>query len=241
MTVHYETDTENGYFERAQEPGKFTLQCRGRDVENFSLNLWDGIASLTIALPSNVDVGDTLCFETEVEDNKHPIPFTHTFWVHVGKGGGKRPPPKPKTSTLAMPKIRRVRKEEWTSFKFNEYSALDMTSALDGKGYEFYINVDNAYLRRHVEKDKTNITPETWEKRYAYGLVILAMAILNHRKNHPKKEQEEDNEISDNEHIASVAQEASAALLPMIQALGALVVERKEEDGRDDGSDDGES
>ncbi|MBC6497082.1 MAG: hypothetical protein GDA54_02000 [Alphaproteobacteria bacterium GM7ARS4] len=67
------------------------------------------------------------------------------------------------------------------------------------------------------------------------------MAILNHRKNHPKKEQEEDNEISDNEHIASVAQEASAALLPMIQALGALVVERKEEDGRDDGSDDGES
>lgn len=51
--IQFETDAENDYFKREDEAGDFQLSLDGGLIENYSLNLWNGLATLTVELPDN--------------------------------------------------------------------------------------------------------------------------------------------------------------------------------------------
>jgi len=121
--VQFETDVENIYFHRDIDPGEFTLYCSESEIENYTLNLWNGIASLTVDLPESVKVGDKLLFKVTVTDSTRAEAFENEFYVEVlneeqknngnngdrHKSSNKDDGDKKQPSSLSLPEIFEIR------------------------------------------------------------------------------------------------------------------------------------
>lgn len=225
--VQFETDAENNYFTRDLNPGEFKLMLNdGTLVEDYVLNLWNGIANLTVTLPEDCKVGDLLKYTVEVNDISRVNPFLITFYVLVdppvekkkGKPGERIKPPGDKKgerhipSSFDIPKIREVRRSEWDKYGFDKESALKVMDTGEG-GYDFYINMDNIYLLTEI-KGRFKSDPKVLEAQYKFGMVLIGMSLL--------KELEEKEEESIYEKIYEVTKAISPVLLPMIATLGTL-------------------
>ncbi len=231
--VEYETDAENDYFDRDKNPGELSLGLDGEHIRDNELNLWNGIAHLTISIPRDAKDGDILKFSIKVTDISRIEPFTDEFWVSVvkekklpGKPGSKRP----RGSQFKMPDITEIRRENWCEdtykdFNFDQFSALKVKASGEGEAYDFFINVDNVYLKTEI-KDNTKTDAQTLESRFVCGMVLLGMAALNSGGNKNKKPEasgtnqlREDGPAVDDQ-ISQWSQAVAPALLPMIAHLG---------------------
>lgn len=149
--VTFETDANNDYFSRRIDPGVFTLvrmvDDKPRIDMNYSLNLYNGIATLNIQLPTDCRIGDRLMFVANVSDRTRAEPLTNVFQlivrsqIEASRGGDKRRK-KPGTGEgqdreaqtgIKLPEITRVYEESrnghkrWDDMKptpFDKYSAL---------------------------------------------------------------------------------------------------------------------
>jgi hypothetical protein len=83
--VQYETDANNDYFKRDREPGKLILKINGTPSEDYSLNLWNGLATLTVGINQKEKVGNKLYFNTEVVDLTRIEPFSDEFYIEIEK------------------------------------------------------------------------------------------------------------------------------------------------------------
>jgi len=247
--ISFETDAENDYFSRKAEKGHFTLYVKNKNnlipVENYvGPNLQNGIGSLSVQLPSKCQVGDVLEFISQTTDMSRIDPFINQFNVKVmetadtkGAKGKRRKPPKDEDerelpSGIALPKITQVREEKWNIYEppFNKYTALRVIHAGKSESgdkkdiYDFYINMDNAYLKADLKS--TSIDIQLVEARFIYGMALLGLAILHDTEKTPEKQ----NNISDDEQngknveyvVESVTQAIAPILLPMIDGLGTL-------------------
>ena len=244
--IQYETDAENNYFNRDKDPGELTLTLRGEAIEDYSLNLWNGLATLTVSIPKSAKVGNILRFDTNVFDISRVEPFASQFFIRVAKkhakqqkpegtnGGRKKPPSdkkgddRQKESYLDIPNVVDIRKEDWgkedyKGFGFNEFSALKVRSVGEGDGWDFFINVDNSYLKTEM-KGSTKTDPAILEARYRYGMVLLGISILDFEKNRQKNKgrglEPNDNGVSVYDQISLLTEAVSPTLLPMIASLG---------------------
>jgi len=240
--IQYETDAENNYFNRDKDPGELILKFNGEATRDYSLNLWNGLATLTISIPESAKIGDILCFDMRVSDINRIESFTSQFCIKVskeqesnGSGGGRKKPPSNKKgddrqreSYLDLPNVIDIRKENWgkedyREFGFNEFSALKVRSAGEGNGYDFFINMDNSCLKTEM-KGITKTEPMILEARYRYGMVLLGISILdfeeNRTKNKKKSSESNDNGISIYDQISLFTEAVSPTLLPMIASLG---------------------
>jgi len=239
--IQYETDAENNYFNRDKDPGELVLKINTEPTMDYSLNLWNGLATLTISLAEGSKIGDNLCFNAQVSDINRVEPFFSQFCIRVGEeqetngtnGHRKNPPSdKPgddrqKESYLDVPNVIEIRKEDWDKsdykeFKFNELSALKVRSGGEGNGYDFFINMDNAYLKTEMKGD-TKTDPAILEARYKFGMVLLGISILDFEENRQKMKkakESNDNGPSVYEQISLLTDAISPTLLPMIASLG---------------------
>ena len=126
--IQFETDAENEYFNRDQEPGQFSISFNDNVIENFALNLWNGLATLTVELPADASVGDALLFKTAMIDSFRTEPFHNEFYIEIGeqeenisgKGGKRKSPPdgddnkneRKSPSSLALPNMEELRKSD---------------------------------------------------------------------------------------------------------------------------------
>jgi len=143
--IVFETDAANDYFSRTDDKGQFTLDIISGEGSNPVLdfvgpNLQNGIATLTVRLPDNCDVGDTLRFKATVNDPTLVQPFNNVFVIDVkeevetngGKGGRRKPPSSEKgldretPSGIALPNIIPIYEADWPNQNppFDKYSAL---------------------------------------------------------------------------------------------------------------------
>ena len=239
--VQYETDAGNDYFKRDKDPGELTLKIGGILTENYSLNLWSGLATLTVEIPQGAIVGDKLCFQSEVMDLKRIEPFTGEFYVEIdkeqietpGPTGNRKKPPYKKTGDerqeptfLSIPNTREVRRNEWDKYKFDDKSALKVLYAGEQEGYDFFINMDNIYLQMEI-KENVKIDPKLLEARFKYGLVLLGISLLdfdNKSKKSPKTSPEKEEHPSIEDKIFWFSRAISPTLLPMIASLGDLEI-----------------
>jgi len=218
--VQFETDAENNYFTRDLYPGEFKLILGDETlVEDYVLNLWNGIANLTVALPEDSKINDLLKYTVEVNDVSRVGPFLITIHVLVdppvkkkeGKPGERIKPPGDKEgerhipSSFDIPNIIEVRKPEWEKHGFDKDGALKVMDSGEN-GYDFYINMDNIYLLTEI-KECSKHNPEVLEAQYKCGMVLIGMFLL--------KELEEKEE-SIYEKIYEVTKALSPVLLPMI-------------------------
>lgn len=235
--VQFETDAVNNYFDRDIDRGEFTLMVNGKIINDFVLNLWEGIASVTVTLPSHAKPGDQIKYEALVKDETRWEPFKNLFEVLVtaeeehGKGTGKPKDHigddegeiiKTKPSALALPEVIEVSKDEWENHNFDKFSALKVISVGE-RCYDFYINVDNIYLQ--TELKLTKIEPELLNARFKYGMVLIGMALLKEKDNITKKDDDPETATSIYEQIELFTKALSPILLPMISSLSMLGVD----------------
>jgi hypothetical protein len=103
--IVFETDAENDYFGRDTETGQFSLflvngEHRVHVTDYVGPNLQNGIGTLSVQLPPECQVGDSLRFLAVVTDSSRIDPFENRFTVKVkpeaspsGATGERRKPP----------------------------------------------------------------------------------------------------------------------------------------------------
>lgn len=227
--VQYETDAENDYFKRDKEPGELALTMRDAPIEDYSLNLWNGLATINVGIPENANISDVICLKSKVTDISKIDPFVSEFYIRIDPeqekrnkptGTRKNPPSKDmgqerqNPNYLDIPNTIKVRKDEWHKHDFTEKSALRV---LEDDGCDFYVNMDNVYLQMEI-KGNNQIDPRILEARFEFGMVLIGISILNFDKS---KEANND-EFSIYNKIRDISQAIAPTLLPMIAYLGDL-------------------
>lgn len=233
--LQFETDAENEYFNRDREPGELNIEMNGIPVQDYSNSIWNGVATISISLPQNAKVGDVLCYESFVTDVTRSEPFTSEFCVRVKQpqlfnGGVDVRTKDPRSEndgsqnqkplSLAIPNAIEVRSNEWGKYNFNEKTALLVKDAGEDAGYDFFINMDNVYLKMEFKQD-TKIDSKLIEARFKFGMVLLGIALLDYDEKH-RSVSENENAQSVYDRISEVSSALSPALLPMITSLGEL-------------------
>lgn len=229
--VKFETDVTNDYLKRNMDPGNFKISLNGSRLDRFSLNLWNGTATLNVSLPEDANEGDSLFYKTELTDPSRVEPFVNNFYVEVVKqkdsGGGNGERKKPTDpdekgesdypSTLSLPNIKECRKSDGEDYRFkdDEEAALEVLDAGEG-GYDFFINMDNKYLKTE-QKGSPKIDPELLNARFKYGMVLVGLACLTHDE---KRDGEEDENGTIYDKIYFFTKALAPMLLPMIASLG---------------------
>ena len=266
----FETDVASDYFSRDIDQGEFSLfivsDSQSVRVRNYTLNLQNGMASLSLQLPDNCRVGDRLRFIASVEDRTQIEPFSNCFVLTVkevaestpGKAARGRRPPGDKEglgrempSGIQLPRISEVHENPfnggiaWNNMPagtpFNKYSALRVISrgdsggnAQDGDGtaiYDFYVNVDNVYLK--AEQKSGGVNPDIMKARFVYGMVLLGMGLLHQEAQTEERNSDEGEDGSyeaveqtnTEDRVEEFTQAVAPVLLPMIDHLGGLDVE----------------
>lgn len=246
--ITFETDVVNDYFDRLQNPGRFTLvaELHGASVHitTYSLNLQNGKATLNLRLPPGISIGDSINYTAKVQDDTLLFPFTNVFVVTVGqpqdvKPSAKKPNGKPPSkesgddrdvpSGLQFPEVNRVYEPDWTKrkHKFDQCSALEVIqeSAVDDNPdgdqpiYSFWINMDNIYLK--TEKKYTKNSPDIIDARYEVGLTLLGLALIQSHIQSEKSEKR-DEENGHNEEQSTLEEEVyntTAAIAPILLPL----------------------
>ena len=211
--IFFETDSENSYFYREVQPGNFRLFLILNDDRfeiDHVINLWNGIGTLSVSLPSDAIVGEKLEFLAITNDETQREPFKNFFEITVLEptkkipgGGGKRrkPPSKEKgedreyPTGIELPIIRKVAKDP----KGNEKSWQDMTPPFNEKSGLRIINGgsidsvenDNGKMIYDFYVNIDNIFLKTEQKRnpsqaeviqskFIYAQVLLCLALLNY-------------------------------------------------------------
>jgi hypothetical protein len=234
--IQFKTDVENDYFDRRNDSGEFVLSISDSEMENYHLNLWNGIATLTINLPIGSKINDLIKFDWEIYDSRGTDSFRGHFFVKAIppaqdqstlSSGARRKPSSEKSgegskkvAKLALPEVIEVYRDNWQDYSFDEESALVVINNGDDD-YDFFVNMENKFLL--TEKKNSNIDVKLLDSRFKYGLVLIGLALLNYNKT--KSDNGSDDE---NEDIYSKIKSTTCAigpfLLPMISELGDLEI-----------------
>lgn len=233
--IQYETDATNDYFERDNLPGEFGLYMEEKEYTDYILNLWNGLATLSVSLPGRVKVGDALIFKSIVTDPTQFGPFEDQFQVDVLKqrrknngerGERKKPPSQEKgsdrsiPSRLSLPQVIEIRKDRWLEFDFSEFSALEVKHT-GTEGYDFYINMDNIYLLSEI-KAKSDVDAKLLNEKYKSALVLIGLALLKENSDN-EEQKDEDRDLL--KEVSETTMKLAPIVLPMISYLGDLEIE----------------
>lgn len=232
--IAFKTDAVNEYFDRDVDPGTATLLTDdGTEVEDFTLNLWNGRANLTVSLPGDAEerVGELLRYRLVVEDPSRITPLESEFVVvidasepSVSGGSGDRKPAAGKNGSgnkdqekLDLPHVIDVRKPEWDHYSMTRESALRVRSTPDA-GYDFYVNLDNIHLKSEMRAQRAS-EPEALESQYRFGMVLVGLALLRELKDN---EDEDESCLKTHQQVEAVCDALSPFLIPMVTELGSL-------------------
>ena len=239
----------NDYFSREVDAGEFALYLvlggSRLPVQDYTLNLQNGIASLSVKLPATCAAGDELSFVASVNDCSRLNPFENALTIHAkepletggGKGKRRKPPgeedggERELPSGIQLPKIIKVPESAWGEYNppFDKYTALRIKHAgLQGQNgedneegedvYDFYLNIDNLYLNAELKSGSQD--PEVTRARFMYGQVLLGLALLQHEaqaiKARAPNEENGGGEQTEDDNIEDRVELVSRAVAPVL-------------------------
>ncbi|MGH2659006.1 MAG: hypothetical protein ACRDHS_04895 [Actinomycetota bacterium] len=192
--VEFETDAENSYFERPNQPGKIWITPA--DACEYQ-RLWNGVFSTRFRPPKGAKPGDRIEVTVGVTDpdreSRGKQPFWCTFVMLVtptedrtSRPGTTTKPKKPnegeqEAPRLAVPTITDVRRPQWGDHEppFTEDDALRIKNNGEG-GYDFFLNLDNRYLVNELSRVSTKPDKDLAVYWFRWGLAFCAMALIRH-------------------------------------------------------------
>jgi hypothetical protein len=227
--VFFETDVENNFFGRENDPGELKLYVNDVEVKNYSVNLYNGTATLNITLPKSCKVGDAFKYSIIVDDSTRYEPFIDQFLITVdtkakdtnsppsrratpsGDGNGNRKKP----NTLSPPEVYEIHHDEWGKYSMEKDGALRITEAGEGV-YDFYVNVDNIHLLTEVKNSRDVEHAKVLTAQYKYGMALVGLSMIHYYDNL------EGEEIDVSEKVYECTKMISPTLIPMINSLSDL-------------------
>jgi hypothetical protein len=253
--IRFETDVENGYFERSVDRGNFDLEVldAARDLSepNFSVTLEDGAAHLNMALPPEAAVGDRIVLQTSVADSTIGDPFVNVIELTVTEkqahqesssqkrkrkhGGGSGTDGSDQGIKLPTPIPVKENDEHWQKYHFTQATACHVISDpidVDGKvvlDHTFYINIDNNSLKTEMKYSKQDA--RLLQAKFKYANVLLGLAMLHDAEKDELQETAKDSDAKENvqDRIRRVSEAVAPVLIPMIDQLAGLTEEQLEE------------
>jgi hypothetical protein len=253
--ISFITDAENNYFKRDEEPGIMTLYRVVNDellpAKNWrSPTLFEGKVTLSLSLPSEVEVDDVVVYEAHVTDPSRIEPFVNRFSLSVKEereapNPPVRPPaPKPdkpgaetgkdaqQDTKLNVPSPAEVWEKDWgvQDPQFDKFTAMrikrppgaDENSAV----FDYLINMNNVFIDQAI-KEKPRRVHEIRD-RYKFGMTLITLAVIRHdlemRKRETAGDDDEDNakrpDVRDT--VAEVTSAIAPFLLPLVDSLSRI-------------------
>jgi len=245
--ITFETDAVNEYFTRNIDPGKFLLQMLENGskslVEDYSINLHNGVANLSVRLPKTCCEGDVLKYLAVVTDRTQIKPFENFLEITVlgsanqrrGTRRDRKPPSEDKgkdrelPSGISLPNITEVYEDQWDKQDppFDKFTALRVKTVIEEEEtqnggekevYDFYINMDNLYLKHELKVTRQD--DRIVRTKYRDGMVLVGLALLREDKISSKKsedDEEEGHERDDvEESISDRIEQFTKAISPIL-------------------------
>lgn len=241
--IVFDTDADNDYFFRAKDEGKSKLVCvlkesgERKDIADQDIDITDGIATLKVTLPDDIQAGETVSVCLEVSDITQTEPFINVAEIDViPRQDNPRSPPSPpspptttegnapgdgnkKFSNIDLPNARWLKEEEWepqTANKFEKKSAVAITARPNDQGrqlYDFFLNEDNIFLKNELRK--SDKTADLIKEQYRIGMVLVAMALI---KNSPDNEDGAELENT----VAQTTEALAMMIVPIIRDISSI-------------------
>ena len=227
VKVEFETDVENSYFRRPVDPGELSIEPTMDLVE--SSRLWNGKMTFRFRVPWDAKVGDRVKVSASVSDVSQIEPLSAEFELEAaplvtkektrpGKPNPPRDPKSPRPSgsiaSLSPPRPYEVRKPDWSKHGFEgPTDAMRVKSGDEGSGYDFYVNIDNAFLISASADHKSD--PALLKYWFIWGLTIAAFGMIKNEKDRLAGSGEE----PALDQISRACDGLSQVIIPIIRAL----------------------
>ena len=224
-TILFDTDVENNYFDRIEEPGELKIALldfkrNGTDggdasgkvdrIENVfnarKSSPQDGTIKIHLNPKKEVHVGDEARINVNLSDPSGSF-FDETFWVKISEPQAP-PQPSPKIENkevpnLGLPEMKLVHEKDWEQFgeagETMDYSTV-MYPYVEGEKLEIiYINMDSTVLKNFKAKI-TNPSQEqldTANRRYTAAVYSHTLFLYSITKAHKYKVMQEDSSDSE--------------------------------------------
>lgn len=232
--IQFETDATNDYFVRPTEKGSLNLKYNGILDNNLlkHLGLFNGNATLTIAMPDDAVVGKSFELKISIEDEYILDDFETSITVMVAEeeeynGGGSGSRAKPKDNDkkgdkqgpgrAAIPNIQEVYHSEWDKHGMDKNSALKVYMTDDASDY--YLNMDNQYLAVELKSVKDQNRILLTKARFRYSMALIGMSIESYYKNASQEERES---VDVSSEISRITEMLAPILVPMLESMAEL-------------------
>jgi hypothetical protein len=191
--VEFVTDAVNDYFNRIESPGQMIVNPP--DVLEHG-RLWNGVYAGRFRPPTTAAPGETIAVTVTVTDpnreSQSRDPFVSSFVLRVdpelimiNPRGRPVKPKEPKEGTkkaprLAMPNVAQVRETQWPLYKppFDADQAFRVIADDDGKGYDFFVNLDCRHLIGYLRATKVE-EHDLVKHWFQWGLTLCALGLLH--------------------------------------------------------------
>lgn len=249
--IAFATDAENDYFRRDDEPGELRLfqviDDEFMPARNWRTpHLFEGHASLSLSLPSDAEIGDTLVYEAQVMDPSRVEPFRNRFTLLVKAERERRPtrPPQPpppnpdkpgveagkdaqNDTRLNVPNPVEAWEKDWTVQEphFDKFTAMRIKRAPgadeDSAVFDYVINMNNVFIDQAV-KEKPRKVREIRD-RYKFGMTLLTLALIRHdleaRKRKHESATDDEDEKEERTDVRDMVAEVTSAIAPFLLPL----------------------
>ena len=245
VRLTFKTDAENDYFNRSNDPGELNVLLNdeefGEDSSYIRGPLRDGYCSVSIEFPASLKIDDKAKVSVTVNDIDNTKPFVSIAEITmIGKKVHKTNPKTPSNKEgLSIPDIKRVKKDEWEKYGFDRETSLTIKSS--GRqtksgypAYDFFVNVENIYLKDAQKKSK--ISSDILEAKFTYALVVLTMAVLRDSEKSVGNDSKGGNDTDIESIVASLTKSLARVILPFLNSIGELSEEDIRE-GNNESSD----
>ena len=251
VRIAFETDAENDYFRRDEEPG----DCKLYQISNGKLkpaknwqtpHLFEGSATLTLALPESAEVGETLTYEAHITDPSRIEPFVNRFRLTMREERKEqlpRPPKPPRPShsptpndgkdkqddtKLNVPHPQEIYEPAWGQQdpKFDRFTAMRVKrppgAPEDSAIFDYFINMDNVFLVQAIKIQPKRA--QEHRERFKFGMAVISLALLRYdlearKRDGEIEDREEDNGKSKRPAVHETIAEVTSALAPFLLPL----------------------
>ncbi|MEX0951330.1 MAG: hypothetical protein WDZ86_03515 [Gammaproteobacteria bacterium] len=227
VLVTFETDANNDYFSRPNEPGSIEVSPDMNLVE--SSKLWNGRFNVKFMVPWDANVGDVIDVKVVVDDVTRVTKngsFVNNFKLEVlpedkmqkKKSGDENLPSDPDskkhvidTPQYGLPDPIPVKKEDWAKHKFDSDTQGMRIVDNGDKGFDFFWNADNKYLINELRSNKKD-DPELITQWFKWGLTLAALGMIRSAN----MNNEEELNVDD---IGKVTDSISMVILTIVKSL----------------------
>jgi hypothetical protein len=214
------TDVENDYLVRAFDPGKLIFKPEALVK---SVSLYNGHLEIQLEPDKQYEIGHRMEVKVMLTSpNSTEGYYMVRFWLEIDEPTVPRksptyPPKPPKTSSVALPEIREIHKNEWSENIEINSDEDTVTVIKDNQTATSFVNVDNRHYRRYVYANPKR--EQEIKNLYKISSTIMGLWL---------NEQIDKGNLLDDRR-RPISNSLGRILLPMIDSLGSKLVELNQE------------